>query len=248
MTSVQGSKSSSLAYGVDPTRKEYYSLRQARYEALASDINDLAGQGKKIRIIDVGCRAHVLWRYLSAQPNFINMDLYGCDIEAVPVDEQDRYRAFYQFDLMKSPPHELAEQCFDVVVCEQVLEHLPVLDQALQTLEGLAKPGGTAFIGVPIFPPGLHLGRRYLVPIYDRLRRYPHIRGHVQAFSKRSFLRIFRHSSLQVQQVRGFRIISGGILRPLENYRWWWRFNCWLGALVPSLCIEIQVAFHKPNP
>ena len=45
--------------------------------------------------------------------------------------------------------------------------------------------------------------------------------------------------------VRGFRIISGGLLRPLENYRWWWRFNRRLGELLPAACIEAQIIARK---
>jgi hypothetical protein len=45
--------------------------------------------------------------------------------------------------------------------------------------------------------------------------------------------------------VRGFRIISGGLLRPLENYRWWWRFNRRLGARLPAACIEAQIIARK---
>lgn len=41
--------------------------------------------------------------------------------------------------------------------------------------------------------------------------------------------------------VRGFRIISGGVLRWLENHFWWYRFKRWLGSVLPRLCIEIQL-------
>ena len=62
-----------------------------------------------------------------------------------------------------------------------------------------------------------------------------------------SFLKVMnKHSALKLIEVRGLRIISGGVLRPLENYRWWWKFNRWLGAQVPALCIEIQAIMEKP--
>jgi hypothetical protein len=85
--------------------------------------------------------------------------------------------------------------------------------------------------------------------VTDRLFRIKKIRGHVQAWSKASFLRLVRQTcpNLTIETTRGFRIISGGILRPLEYLRWWWRFNRLLGRLVPSLCIEIQVVAQKPK-
>ena len=42
---------------------------------------------------------------------------------------------------------------YDVVVCEQVLEHLAALDIALATLVRVLRSGGRLVIGVPIFPP-----------------------------------------------------------------------------------------------
>jgi hypothetical protein len=74
--------------------------------------------------------------------------------------------------------------------------------------------------------------------------------SHIQTFSQRSFLRqIRRHLGLELVEVRGFRVISGGPLRPLEHHRWWWRFNRRLGALAPWACVEIQAIFEKPtNP
>jgi hypothetical protein len=35
------------------------------------------------------------------------------------------------------------------------------------------------------------------------------------------------------------------LLRPLENYRWWWRFNRRLGELLPAACIEVQIIARK---
>ena len=62
----------------------------------------------------------------------------------------------------------------------------------------------------------------------------------------RSFLRELRRwPELTIMKVRGFRIISGGLLRRMENYRWWWRLNRRLGELVPAACIEIQVILKK---
>jgi hypothetical protein len=100
-------------------------------------------------------------------------------------------------------------------------------------------------IGVPVFLPPLHLARKHLVPRLPRFVR-PDDSTHQQAFSLASFLReLHKQPSLAVEAVRGFRIVSGGLLRPLENYRWWWRFNRRLGELVPAACIEVQIIARK---
>src|SRR5271169_2726894 len=141
---------------------------------------------------------------------------------------------------------EIPSNAFDLVVCEQVLEHVPNVDRALDTLARVVKPGGRLVIGIPVFLPPLHLARMHVVPPLDRFLGRQHERGHVRAFSLRSFLNhIAAHKDLELQSVRGFRIISGGILRPRENYRWWWKFNRWLGERVPAACIEIQAEIEK---
>jgi hypothetical protein len=101
-------------------------------------------------------------------------------------------------------------------------------------------------VGVPIFLPPLHLIRKYLVPKLDRIFAPHRSRGHERAFSEFTILRSLKQiPQLQLLEVRGFRVISGGLLRPLENYRWWWRLNRWIGKAMPALCIEIQVIMRK---
>jgi SAM-dependent methyltransferase len=240
-----------LAYGVDPRRKEKYSLRQSRYYVLSRDVSRLAGEarkrGERLRLLDIGVGRGVTMRYVEVQPDADNIDFYGADLAIDAVYRQDDWKHLWQGDFMAGYP-DIPDAMFDVVVCEQVLEHLPQLPRAVQALERLLKPGGTLIVGVPTFPEGLDLVRRHFVPVYDRIVGTAKQRGHVQAFSLRSFKRLLRtHTDLEIVQARGFRIVSGGVLRPLENHLWWWRFNTRLGELLPGLCIEIQVVARKPR-
>ena len=141
---------------------------------------------------------------------------------------------------------QIPSNSFDVVICEQLLEHLTEIGVAIETLARILKPGGTLIVGVPIFPAPLHILRQRVVPILDAIVRRKRGRGHLQAFSLSSFLHQMRQQHLKLVKVRGFRIVSGGILRPLENHRWWWRFNRWLGERVPAVCIEVQAILEKP--
>jgi SAM-dependent methyltransferase len=238
------------AFGVDPHRRERYSLRQSRYDALAEDISAWAAvaarAGETLSVLDVGCGPGFLLRHLEAKPHFDRLAISATELSDGLTYRSDLYRRFFLGDLMDDYP-EIPSNAYDVVVCEQVLEHVADLGRALDTLVRLVKPGGRLVIGVPVFLPPLHLARMHLVPLLDRLLRRPHDRGHVRAFSLRTLLRdIAVHKDLEVQAARGFRVISGGILRPLENYRWWWKFNRWLGERIPAACIEIQAIMRKP--
>ena len=241
-----------MAFGVDPRRREYYSLRQARYDALATDVSTLAAmaaeEGRELSVLEIGCSGGSLLRHLEARPEFAHVALSGTNLDTRDIHRPESYRELLIGDLMLGYPQIPSGQ-YDVVICEQVLEHLPRLELAIATIGRLVKPGGHAFVGVPIFPPPLHLARRYLVPLLDRATGLRKQRSHVQAFSMASFLReMRRHSGLVVRGVRGLRIVSGGLLRPLENHYWWWRLNRRLGALVPALCIEVQAILQKPVP
>lgn len=237
-----------LAFGIDPTRPERYSLRQSRYEALASDISGWAGaaaaRGETLSLLDVGCGWGPLLRYLDTRPHFENLRISAADMRDTALYRKELYEGYFIGDLIGGYP-EIPSGHYDIVVCEQVLEHLPSLDAALDTLVRVLRPGGTLVVGVPIFLPPLHLARKHLVPLLPGFLR-PDDSTHEQAFSMRSFLReLEARPELAILKVRGFRIISGGLLRRLENYRWWWRFNRRLGELIPAACIEIQIIARK---
>jgi 2-polyprenyl-3-methyl-5-hydroxy-6-metoxy-1,4-benzoquinol methylase len=240
-----------LTFGVDdPHGHHLYTLRQSRYNALAQDINDLARaaacERRALTVLDVGCGDGALLRYLETEPEFSNMIISAADLR---VDrwlyKRDLLHALFIGDLSNGYS-QISSNSYDVVVCEQVLEHLPGIDAAVATLARILKPGGKLVVGVPIFLPPLHLIRKYIIPKLDRIFAPQKSRGHEQAFSKFTIVRkLKQNQNLEIVEVRGFRVISGGLLRPLENYRWWWKLNRQIGALVPAACIEIQVIARK---
>jgi len=240
-----------MAFGVDPTRKERFSLRQSRYFAIAEDVSRLAGEarqsGQNLEVLDVGVNWGVSRRYLEAQPNGDVLRFSGADLKlGERIHRQNDCRDLFEGNLMEGYP-QIAGGAYDVVICEQVLEHLPHLDVAIATLGRVLKPGGTLFLGVPIFPPGIQLIRKYVVPAVDRMNPWAKTRGHVQAFTRGSMMNLItRYAGLEIVETRGFRVVSGGMLRSLENQEWWYRFNRRLGATVPGLCTEIQVVARKP--
>ena len=240
-----------LAFGVDSTRRERYSLRQARYFALGETVGPLAAdakkQGETFRMLDIGIQHGVSRRYIERHPDTDQIDYHGADLALLPTIYRPDSWTLYTGDLTEGYP-QIPSNHFDVVVCEQVLEHLPTVETAMKALSRVLKPGGTMIVGVPIFPFGLHLARRHIVPIIDALNPWARSRGHLQAFSLRSFTSLLKeHAEVEVQETRGFRIISGGVLRPLENQQWWWKMNCKLGKMMPGLCIETQVVATKPQ-
>lgn len=248
-TAANMSPENTLAYGVDPTRRERYSLRQARYHALGETIGQLLASrpagSPPLKVLDIGVWNGVLMRYVEAQAAGQPVEFHGVDLTLQPtIYCPERWQQLTEANLCDGLP--LPSDTYDVVVCEQVLEHLPQIDVAMAALSRVLRPGGLLIVGVPIFPEGIHLVRKHVVPLIDRLTAKKKPRGHLQAFSRRTFISALKtHGGLQIHTSRGFRVISGGLLRRLENHRWWWQLNRFLGRVVPGLCTEIQVLATK---
>jgi len=239
-----------MAFGVDPTRAERYSLRQGRYQAigdvLAQESQRLAAQDKVLKLLDVGVWNGISMRYIEPRVPAGQVEYHGVDLKLhAGIYRRQDWNSLQEGNLLDGMPH-LPSETFDVLICEQVVEHLPTIDLALQTLSRVVKPGGLMILGVPIFPSGVHLLRKHLVPAFDKLVGTKKVRGHLQAFSRASFERaILKNCDVDILASRGFRMVSGGLLRSLENQHWWWRLNRQLGYTLPGLCTEIQVVARK---
>lgn len=239
-----------LAFGVDPTRPERYSLRQGRYQAigdvLAQESQRFVDAGTRLKLLDVGVWNGISMRYIEPRVPDHQIEYHGVDLKLhAGIYRRTDWASLQEGNLLDGMPH-IPSETFDVLICEQVVEHLPTIDVALQTLSRVVKPGGLLILGVPIFPSGVHLLRKHLVPAMDKLVGTKKVRGHLQAFSRASFERaILKNCDVEILASRGFRMISGGLLRSLENQHWWWRLNRQLGYTLPGLCTEIQVVARK---
>ncbi|MHB0957324.1 MAG: class I SAM-dependent methyltransferase [Pirellulaceae bacterium] len=241
------------AFGVEEGLPPYR-LRQARYYELGLDIARWASEhfktyGRRFELLDIGTWDGVSRRYVELHPGSEHVKYHAVDI--YPHGTDFVYKSsdwtLHNINLETGLPG-LESNAYDLVLCEQVLEHLQNPAGAVTEMHRVLRPGGRMIVGVPIFPEGVHLIRKYVVPVTDRLLNVKKVRGHVQAWSKRTFLRMIHQlcPELVIERSRGFRVISGGVLRPLEYRRWWWQVNRAMGRIVPSLCIEVQVIARKP--
>ncbi len=239
-----------LAFGVEPA--DYaYRLRLARYVGLAESIHrHLASRpgGGTLRLVEIGSGKGRTLRYVESLGDVARLRFFGLDVSASRLENiyrQDLW-SLVEGDAHVSLPFRSAS--FDIVVCEQVLEHLRDPWRVFSELDRILAPGGVMVVGVPVFLPLVPWIRQNLVlPVY-RAFKWPV--AHIQSFSCRSFLAGMRGSpDLEILDVRGFRLLSGGALRFLEDCRWWYDLNRFLGRTFPALCQEIQVVARKrPGP
>jgi SAM-dependent methyltransferase len=224
------------AFGVEPARVRFR-LRLARYPALAESLTAWldACNTPRPRLLDIGAGFGRTFLYLDAAGIADRFELLGLDID--PDRKRDVYTNngwnIVQGDAER--PLAFADQSFDVVVCEQLLEHLNRPAATLREIRRILKPDGLFVVGVPIFPEPLAKLRRWWVSSHG-------LRGskHVQTYSLDS-IRGDLAPHFEVIETRGFRIVSGGVLRPLENYAWWYKLNRCLGRWFPGWCVEVQL-------
>jgi 2-polyprenyl-3-methyl-5-hydroxy-6-metoxy-1,4-benzoquinol methylase len=91
--------------------------------------------------------------------------------------------------------HPFPEQSFDLIVMNQVIEHLPDPDQALISLRERLTPSGRMFL---VFPNTHSLWRRISGSRWINW----HIPYHLHHFNRKSFERMVRHCGLEVVRSR----------------------------------------------
>ena len=240
-----------LAFGIEKSKRKFH-LRLARYigmtdavEAFRKERSSRGEDDKPLALLDVGAGHGRTLQYLRARGLDQGISFFGIDNAQERHDrlfEPERWE-FRLLDVEKGLPY--PDASFDIVICEQVLEHLEHPDAVLREISRVIKPGAMAILGVPSFPPGLAWIRRRIVPRVDRLLGKQ--RDHAQVFTKGSFTDLISQSgALEVQKVQAFRWVSGGILAPLENLEWWYRFSRRVATAAPSLAVEVQVIAHRP--
>lgn len=246
--------SSKLAFGVEPSTRKFR-LRLARYQGLVDTIRGYrqsprasTAEPGRLKLLDVGAGHGRTMQYLKAAGIDGDIDFFGVDNSA---ERQSRLfeaeRWNYQLlDVQQGLPFD--DAMFDIVVCEQVLEHLSDPSCVLSEISRVMKPGGMAILGVPTFPRGMAGLRKHLVPRIDRITGKQ--RDHEQVFTKSSFVSLIeQHPDLEVSRVQAYRCISGGLLGPLEDFEFWYRMSRRVATSVPGLAIEVQVVVaRRPAP
>lgn len=127
------------------SEREYFFVHEERYRKILQQIdkvtNSQNNKQKKVRILDVGCfpyhlgaalekLGHEVWGIASAHEPIHSKRIKVCNVE------RDRFP--------------FADNFFDLVLCTEVLEHLPQSPaHALSESRRVAKPGGHLLVTTP---------------------------------------------------------------------------------------------------
>jgi len=233
------------AFGVEKTYWKYR-LRYARYWELARILSRYmdACERMPVDLLDVGVGRGRTSMYLEEREENPPVRYHGIDVKDRRLNSVDRKEDWNLVKADAEAGFPFRDASFDVVICEQVLEHLETPSDVIEDIARVTRSGGLVVIGVPIFPPLLFELRRDVIPVLDQMWGIE--RPHVQVFNHRRIRGLIEKNGLYVVDSRGFRFISGGLLGPLENHRWWWQLQRKLGNRFPGGTGEVQVYARKP--
>jgi len=246
ITSLNSTKT---AFGVEPATRTYR-LRLARYQTMAEEVVAFMREQRlkkdaKLNLLDIGSGKGRSMRYIEGFGVSGLITFFGIDknLETLAgVYRSERWILKHCDVEARGIPFDTA--MFDIVICEQVLEHLTNPGWVVEEIARVLRPGGLLIVGTPTYVPGLVLVRRYVVPLFRRLVRRNG--NHLQVFTYWSLRELIgENGHFSVRRTKGVRIASGGPFSLLEDYYWWYKLNRILGRLMPWLCPEIQVVARR---
>jgi SAM-dependent methyltransferase len=162
-------------------------LTHNRYRLMLRELPPSLPPGS--RIIDVGCGNGSFLEILRKR----YPEAVLCGVEYSQQGRQaaiDDIRKFIQVgDIVEVAPR-LATEPYDIVICTEVLEHLPDPRRALDAIVSLLKPGGLALLTVPG-------GMRYW-------SKQDEAAGHYLRFEYDEFASLVNDSGLQIEQHYGW--------------------------------------------
>lgn len=123
-------------------------------------------------VLDIGCRDCTLTRYFSNGNKIVGLDI---DLDAILHCKNRDINSLINTDINYGLPFK--DQTFDVVVCGELLEHVPIPDIILIEIKRILKQNGKFIGSVPLV---YHLQNRLRVLRGKRLDNDP---THTQHFS-----------------------------------------------------------------
>jgi len=171
-------------------------------------------------VLDAGCGGG---RHLSETFRYAGVNVVGIDMNRADADVANRTlnvmhhegedgggaKLVCASDITRLP---FADESFDVVICSEVLEHIPDLDRAVSEIIRVLKPGKSLVVSVP----------RYLPErICWALSKEYHNEegGHIRIFKK--------HDLIELLESAGTQCIECGRAHALHSPYWW--LKCLVG-------------------
>lgn len=184
--------------------------------------------GHKLKLLDAGCGDGINLTYFVSK-DFL--EVHACDYNPLRVERVRENFTGLQVSEQDLTKLDLPSDNFDVILCSQVLEHIPEDEKAVANLKKYLAPGGIMILGVP--NEGCFLARLRNNVLEPRLARET---DHVNFYTYDKFLRKVENAGLRVRDCffEGFFCPHHRLNDILASFSAGYALLRFLGKLFPS--------------
>jgi len=131
----------------------FYKMKMTIDEMVARELAS-KGKGAKIRVMDMGCnRGYDVFRmsrkFTVNSISYVGLDISPIDIEYAKGVAEKQNLANCVFVVGNAEKTEFEKETFDIVICSELLEHVPEPEKILKEIYRIVKKGGCAIISTP---------------------------------------------------------------------------------------------------
>lgn len=120
-------------------------IRSEKAEKMISVIRDYLGGTENLSVLDISCSTGIISRYLSR--NFGRVSGIDIDESAVAFAVSNSSEKNLEFHVMDALNTSFPDNSFDVVICNQMYEHVPDAQILLNEIYRILVPGGICYFG-----------------------------------------------------------------------------------------------------
>ncbi|NNL99334.1 MAG: class I SAM-dependent methyltransferase [Gammaproteobacteria bacterium] len=217
---------------------------ESRWRVFAAQLAKLAPAQRTLRILDAGCGdgVNLAWLCRYCDQHDLPAEVYGCDYNPLRVArarELPGTAGVVECELAGLP---FDSDFFDVVLCNQVLEHIPDLPPVLAEFHRVGASGCTYILCVPNEGCALaQLRNRRLQPFLMEST------DHVNFFTAATFSSVLQAARFAVDRVAGI-----GFFYPHTRMHAWFksrsagrRLTRLLADLLPGQAADLVAVVHK---
>lgn len=209
--------------------KNFGRVIRKRWKFILSTIESFRNRmgQKTLKILDAGCGDGVNLKVLT---QISNAEIYGIDYNPLRVERAKRefpQAKIFQMDLIKLQMNDK----FDIILCNQVLEHIKEDEMVLKNLYKILKDDGIMILGVPNEGCLLaQLRNRFIQPYIQRTT------DHINFYKEKEIRAKIESARFQIEEImyEGFFFPHLRINLFFASFEWGFRFINLLGRILKS--------------
>lgn len=120
-------------------------MREAKALKIVKVLDDFCDDISRLSLLDISCSTGLISRVFST--HFARVTGIDIDEEAVNFARENNVAANLEFHVMDALNTRFPDESFDVIVCNQMYEHVPDAQQLLAEIRRLLVPGGVCYFG-----------------------------------------------------------------------------------------------------